>query len=235
MLTSVYNYWHSTHHRCSLCGLNPADDVSGLCHACHDDLPWLDHACPICAEPRAVASNALCPRCSRHLPPFQSTTAALTYRFPVDRLLSSVKYHRRPQLLRWLTACLAERIQQRQQPLPEMLIPVPSHPLTLWRRGFNQAELIASLLASQLSITQKNLLRKRLLTQHQLELDRAQRLKNLTGAFVVDGAPARHIAIVDDVMTTGATVTQAARALRQAGAGEIEVWVIARTAASHHR
>lgn len=112
---------------------------------------------------------------------------------------------------------------------------MPSHPLTLWRRGFNQAELIASLLASQLSITQKNLLRKRLLTQHQLELDRAQRLKNLTGAFVVDGAPARHIAIVDDVMTTGATVTQAARALRQAGAGEIEVWVIARTAASHHR
>lgn len=235
MLTQVYNYWQTIHHRCYLCGLNPAENDGGLCRACHDDLPWLLHACPICAEPREVASTAPCPRCSRHLPPFQSTTAALRYSFPVDQLLFSVKYHRRPQLLRWLTACLAERIETRNQPLPELLIPIPSHPLTLLRRGFNQAELITSLLSSRLGIGQRALLRKRLLTPHQLQLDRAQRLKNLTRAFVVRGQPPKHIALVDDVMTTGATVTQAARSLRQAGAEQIEVWVIARTEASHHR
>ena len=226
---------HEVNHRllinqyCALCRLYPATR-HGLCDGCHADLPWLLGGCPRCAEPLVADLNLHCPRCQQQPPAFDRTLAAFSYRFPLTELIPAVKYQRQPTALGWLSATLAELIDDRLERKPQLLLPVPMHPWQLFRRGFNQAALIAERLSRELGIPYHDgILRKIRNTSHQADLGRTERQANLRGSFACQGRVPAHVAIVDDVMTTGSTADELARLLRRHGAEQIDVWLLART------
>lgn len=217
---------------CALCRRNPAMPT-GLCEDCHGDLPWLIAACPRCAEPLPPHHQGLCVHCLQDPPPFDATLAAFSYSFPLNQLLPRIKYHRRPAALGWLSRSLATLLHERIRVRPELLLPVPQHPLRELHRGFNQAALIAAELSRMLQIPLSDQrIRKLSLTSHQAELGRAERLANLRGSFALHGPVPERVALVDDVMTTGSTAREISRLLRAQGVRHIQVWVLARTPAS---
>ncbi|MEZ5542264.1 MAG: ComF family protein [Pseudomonadota bacterium] len=215
--------------RCRLCG-DPAAAASRLCAPCEQELPWLNGACARCARPGPETLR--CGVCQRRPPAFDRTTALLQYRPPVDYLLKRLKFSGELAIAPLLAGLLAERIAVRTAPLPALLIPVPLHRSRVRERGYNQAGLLARCLGQQLALpVAARLCARRRATRPQSLLNPADRQRNLRRAFAVRAPlPATHLAIVDDIMTTGHTAGALARALKRAGAGEVEVWVIARAA-----
>ena len=214
---------------CWLCG---ASGCTGreLCHGCLLDLPWLLMACTRCAQPLPAAEASLCPRCLRRPPPFQRVFAPFLYATPVDLLIQGFKFRADLPAGRLLAELLADHLQDEQE-LPELLLPVPLHPRRLRERGFNQAWEITRVLGRRLGLAVDATLLSRLRhTEAQRELIGKQRRRNVRGAFgLARPLPARHVAIVDDVLTTGHTAMELARMLRRAGADRVDVWVVART------
>ncbi|MFT4178724.1 MAG: ComF family protein [Thermomonas sp.] len=214
--------------RCLVCGQAgmPGRD---LCNACHADLPWLDNACERCALPLPHAGT--CGACLQHSPPLDAVHAAFDYAFPLDRLLPRLKFHRDFAAGRVLAQCMAERFAT--LPRPDALVPVPLHRMRLRQRGYDQTLELAKLLARALALPLRaKLLHRQKSTRAQSRLDANARRRNLRGAFRVDAAstlPA-HVVLLDDVMTTGATLHAAAIALRKAGAQRVDAWVCARVA-----
>jgi ComF family protein len=216
--------------RCLLCRARTRSD-SGWCDGCYADLPWLRHACPICAAPLALDSRAPCGACQRKAPAFDRTIAALHYASPADRLIVSLKFHQRLELARALGWVLAQRIRLAAVSMPQVVIPVPLHRSRLRERGYNQSLEVARIVAKQLSLTVSARAAKRVrATASQMTLPRHERARNVRNAFVVHykHVADRHVAIVDDVMTSGHTINALAKALRRAGARNISVWIIAR-------
>jgi ComF family protein len=161
--------------------------------------------------------------------------AALAYDYPVDRLVTGLKYQRKLLFARVLGELLAIRIKEAlvygELEIPELIMPVPMHRWRLARRTYNQAEEIARWLQRDLRVPVESsqLLRVRN-TPRQTSLSRAVRLRNIHGAFHVRGNVAdKRIALVDDVITTAATVRELAQILKRAGAAEVQVWAVART------
>ncbi|WP_425497872.1 ComF family protein [Lysobacter arvi] len=213
--------------RCLVCserGANGGD----LCRTCRDELPWLRDACTRCALPLAVGAD-LCGDCLRRPPPQTLVRAAFVYRTPVDRLLPRAKFHGDLASLRLLSELMGDRLGDAEQ--PEALAPIPLHRERLRRRGYDQALELARPLARRLGVPLRDdLLRRVRSTAAQSRLDAGARRRNLRGAFEVRtraSLPA-HVALVDDVMTTGATARSAALALRRAGVQRVDVWVCAR-------
>lgn len=173
-----------------------------------------------------------CGHCQQRPPAFDSTTALFHYHPPVDYLLKRLKFASELAIAPLLARLLAERIATRNASLPDLLVAVPLHRTRLRERGFNQASLLALQLGTRLGIpVAPRLCTRRRATQPQSLLSTTARRLNLRRAFAIqDNVPAAHIAIVDDVMTTGHTAGELARTLKQAGAQHIEVWVIARAA-----
>lgn len=211
--------------RCLLCG-EPGAHGRDLCPACLAALPRQRCACPRCALPLPQPAAA-CGDCLRQPPPFDRSLAAYTYGFPLDRLLPRFKFHGDLAAGRELAAGLIEAAITADR--PQTLIPVPLHPARLRERGYNQALELARPLAAALALPLRpNLLQRRRATDPQTELDAATRRRNVRGAFLAPGPVPGHIALVDDVMTTGATLAECARVLRHAGAERVDVWVVAR-------
>ena len=149
----------------------------------------------------------------------------------MNRLVRGFKFKRQLAAGRILSHLVCERIALTKPDLPEMLIPVPLHGLRMISRGFNQAYELASYTGKVLNLPlQANALRRKRRTRAQSGLSRKQRRQNLRGAFSWCGPrkPGRHVALIDDVMTTGTTVTECARVLKKAGAKRVDVWVAAR-------
>jgi len=216
--------------RCLTCG-EAAGDAIDLCPACLAGLPWLGPACPHCALPLpgAQAPGVACGACQAAPPPLDRVHAACLYAFPLDRLLPRFKFHRDLAAGRLLAQLMAERFERLAR--PGALVPVPLHRARLRQRGYDQALELARPLASALQIPLRpELLRRVRATAAQSELDKAARARNLRNAFRAEPALAlpRHVALVDDVMTTGATLHAAARALRAAGVARVDAWVCAR-------
>jgi len=215
---------------CRLCG-DSSGQAARLCAPCAAELPWLTTTCTQCAQPvTALSPHGHCGACQRRRPAFAQTTALFHYQPPVDHLLKRLKFARELAVAPLLAGMLAERLDQREQALPGQLVPVPLHHSRLRERGFNQATELARSLGRQLHIPVAHHLCKRLRpTEPQSQLPPAARRLNLRNAFTVPGTPeCSHLAIVDDVMTTGHTANELARALKRAGAENVEVWVIAR-------
>jgi ComF family protein len=149
---------------------------------------------------------------------------------PARDSIHTLKYHAGFLQAHWLGTLMAQRLSLRVEPLPQLLIPVPLHRTRLMRRGYNQAQELARVIARSLAIELAPHAAKRVrTTPDQIGQTRAQRRKNLHGAFLVDQCVfGKHIALLDDVMTTGATLTELAMAARKAGASKIEVWAAAR-------
>lgn len=227
---------------CVLCGQRSARDVD-LCRECEEALDVNAGACPRCAAPFAAPRDAaasedatgVCGTCLASPPPWRRTVAPFAYSAPLSRIVTGLKSGNGLLEARVLGALLLPFVRQRyaDEALPEALLPVPMTWRRRWQRGYNQAELLGRELGRALERPQ---LRNRLVrVKHappQRSLPRAARLRNLRGAFRVKGPlGARRVALVDDVTTTGATVRAAASALLAAGASEVDVWTVAKTAA----
>lgn len=231
MFFTHMNNWIKNTQSCALCG-TPAASHHGLCEDCHADLPWQVAFCQQCALPLPVQySPGLCSHCQQYPPAFDRTLAAFRYDFPLSQLLPNIKYQRRPEAIGWLGQVLAEylRLHYEATAWPDALVPVPMH---LWNetlRGFNQSRLLADVLSRQLQLPLWHGLQKHRRTPHQADLGLRQRQQNLAHAFRLTHTPPRHPAIIDDVMTTGATANSLAQLLKQAGAQQVDIWVLART------
>jgi ComF family protein len=214
--------------RCLVCGEAGAHGRD-LCAACHAALPWQGPACRRCALPMPQAGT--CGHCLQQPPPLQEAHAVFDYAFPLDRLLPRLKFHGDFAAGRVLAQAMADRVAV--LPRPDAIVPIPLHRTRLRQRGYDQALELAKPLAHALRLPLRaDALQRRKTTSAQSRLDAAARQRNLRDAFAgVDRTrlPA-YVVLVDDVMTTGATLHAAARALRDAGVERVDAWVCARVA-----
>lgn len=217
---------------CVLCRGVGQRPVLDICAACEADLPVNVPACRLCAQPLGdAASDVPCGACLRRPPRFDAGYCAFRYAYPVDHLVQGIKYRGAVAQGRVLSELLAQRLRRtRVDPLPELLVPVPLAPRRFRERGYNQAIELGRYVEKRLHIPMRAdvVIRVRE-TREQAALEKRERRKNIRGAFqVVRDLPATHIAIVDDVITTGSTVNELARVLKKAGARRVEVWAVAR-------
>ena len=212
--------------RCLVCA-EPGLDGMDLCGDCDASLPRLRHACRRCAIPLAQAGT--CGACLRSLSPVGRVHAACEYAAPIDRLMPRFKFHEDLAAGRVLSQLMTEAFFSLER--PDALVPIPLHVRRLRSRGYDQALELARPVARALRIPlQARLLVRRRATAPQSERDAPARRRNVRGAFQVraHAAVPRHVVLVDDVMTTGATLQAAASALLLAGAERVDAWVCAR-------
>lgn len=209
---------------CVLCGA--ASRSGAWCAACDAALSYLDTAhCPVCALP--TPRGETCGRCLRHAPLFNSTTAVFAYKFPLDKLIQSYKFNAQLALAGEFACKLAACVTT----LPDCMVAMPLHPARLRERGYNQSEELARLLAHKLNVNLASRTCQRVRdTPPQSALAWKERSRNMRKAFICDAdMHGKHVAMVDDVMTSGASLNELALALRRAGAREVSAWVVART------
>lgn len=209
---------------CVLCGT--FSRVGGWCAACDADLPYLPATCcPICALP--THEGKTCGQCLQEKLHFDRTVAVFAYAFPINRLVQALKHKEKLMLAH----CLAEKLAQRITRHPDHLVAMPLHPRRLRSRGFNQSLELARHLGRHLNIPLlPDACERNRDTPPQAALTRKERNQNVRQAFnCTQDFQGKHIAIIDDVMTSGASLDELAQSLRKAGAIEISAWVIART------
>lgn len=235
--------------RCLLCQL-PSQQRFPLCRGCEQDLPWLNSYCLQCAEPLPESPTLAligpqapvslrCGHCLQQPPAFTLAYAPLRYEFPIDLLMQRIKHRADYHSIELLSRLFCQRLQQHAQhlPLPQQLLPVPLHSKRLRQRGFNQSLELALSIGQRLGIpVNTKLCSRELDTPHQQGLSAIQRRRNLTDAFRVnqtqlDRIGGAHVALIDDVMTTGTTAHMLASTLRRAGVEQIDIWCLARTPA----
>ena len=215
---------------CLVCGrvrAEAADGTAGLCAKCEEALPHDPAArrCALCGAPNDTTLE-VCQECAATPRPWQFGVTVFPYRGSAGDLVREYKYHRATAFAPYFAHAIAKTWRQ-AAPLirPTCIVPIPLHWTRRLRRGFNQAELVASFLARDLGIPCITPLRRTRQTGHQARLDAAARVKNLRRAFQVP--PRRKaqvedqtILLIDDVFTTGATLTAGAEVLLAAGARE---------------
>lgn len=230
--------------RCLLCH-RPSGRKLDLCRPCEAALPTLGNACSCCAQPLIHAG--VCGYCQRLPPSFVAVFAPFRYQFPTDGMIQSFKYGGKLKQGRVLSALLARRLRDAglthsgSTPAganntelipPDVLLPVPLHWRRQLNRGFNQAELIARELSrsSHIPINTRIISRTRN-TSAQEGLQRKERQRNLKQAFAMRGEVKNlSVAVIDDVVTTASTAEAIANCLMRAGARQVQIWAIARTA-----
>lgn len=218
--------------RCLLCG-SAGTAGRDLCAGCASDFVPNAMCCPRCALPLSVPAP-LCGECLARDPPFGRAWVPFVYAHPLDLLETRFKFGADLAAGRVLADGMVDRAVADRPERPEALVPVPLHAARLRERGYNQALELARSLATAFGIPLRaDLLRRLRATPPQTGLDAKTRRRNLRGAFAVavDAVPPDHVALVDDVMTTGATLRECARMLRRAGVTRVDVWALARAPA----
>ena len=218
---------------CWLCQLPLRIALHGLCSICLRQLPRLPSLCPCCGLP--AASDALpCGRCLLRPPPWQALISVSHYQPPLSTWVNQLKFSgitalrvmlARLLLLSWLNA-----YRRGQTVRPDLLMCVPLHARRCWRRGYNQTALLATPLARWLECEFSLALSRQRAGAVQHQLSARQRRRNLRGAFCLEtDVNGRHIALIDDVVTTGSTVREISRRLQGRGAASVQVWCLCRT------
>ncbi len=211
---------------CFLCGSSGQREI--LCGPCEKHLPRLSSACcPVCSLPTLDGSR--CGRCVKKPPAFDASVAAFDYGFPLDLLIQQFKYSQQLALAPWLAERLLERLSD--MPMPEAALAMPLGRARLRERGFNQSLEIAKPLCRALDVALLPRACERIRdTESQTTLPWKERAKNVRGAFACrENFTGKHVAIIDDVMTSGASVNELAKTLKKSGAARVSAWVIART------
>lgn len=227
--------WLKNTQACLLCD-ESTQTAECVCTACESQLPWLTEHCEVCALPLPM-DGLICGQCQRQPPAFKQVVAPFTFSFPVDTMITRFKHQARWPLGHLLGRLLGQHLRHRldnaELSRPDCLLPVPMARKRLRERGYNQALMLARWLSEELGIgVDEHLLLRPQETVAQQALDAKTRRRNLLGAF--DLAPGalvqgRHFALVDDVLTTGATAHSLARLLLSAGARQVDVYCLART------
>lgn len=227
--------WRRWPRLCELCR-SWAD--RSLCTACVQRLaPPAAPRCLRCALTLGSPGHQHCADCRRDPPPFERCHTLGDYTYPWDELITAFKFRGRADLAGPLARALADRLTEQNADPVDLVVPVPLSPTRLRERGYNQAWELARRVAAARGLATDPLSLQRLRdTPHQVGLTRRDREANLRDAFWVPPARAarvqqRHIALVDDVLTTGVTAAAASRALLAAGASRVQLWVLARTPA----
>ncbi|MCG7390349.1 DNA utilization protein GntX [Pantoea sp. ACRSB] len=218
---------------CWLCRLPLRVAAHGLCSVCLSTLPPLPLLCPRCGLP-AGSSRIVCGRCLRSPPPWQALVCVSGYQPPLSRWVRQLKFYRitalRVMLARLLLLSWLEAHRTRGLRRPDLLLCVPLHKMRAWRRGYNQAALLAQPLARWLGCEFQEGVRRRRRGALQHRLSASQRRRNVRGAFQLEIAVrGRHIALIDDVVTTGNTVGEISRILLAQGAASVQIWCLCRT------
>lgn len=231
--------------KCLLC--DEPCTTSSVCTPCNQDLPKLGICCCQCALPIQTEhkielnEKLRCGECINQSPSFTKTICLYSYEFPIPSLLKQIKYKRRRYWLKPLSTNLAVRIletlSQDTNQIPDVLIPIPLHPKKRRKRSYNQSELMAKILSKETGIPViTNLLLKVRETGTQTKLNKAERMKNLKNSLAIKhdektilSIKSKHIALIDDVMTTKSTAELASELLLKAGAKRVDIWCLART------
>ena len=222
---------------CMVCGKSIQAAYS-LCRECEAELPWIQSACFRCGSeyPEDQLLGNRCGTCLLNPPPFRQCQSLFNYTQPISTLIADFKFRGQLDIgfaLAWL---LAERMLAcyRIAPKPDLLIPVPLHRRRLRARGFNQALEIARLVARQCAIPMSNrAVRRTRHTPAQTTMNSARRRRlNLQNAFDLNRGKqlenVKSVALIDDVVTTGATVSELSKLLQSHGVDRVEVWCLAR-------
>ncbi|HSH71639.1 MAG TPA: ComF family protein [Methylophilaceae bacterium] len=189
-------------------------------------MPWhVAEQCPQCAL--LAYGGQLCGNCIASSPEFDATSALFRYEYPLDSMLQRYKYGQSLTMADTFASLMTSTISTK----PDLVIPMPLHPQRLQERGFNQSLEIARIIAQKMDIRLETTACKRIkLSPPQASLPLKQRVKNMKGAFSCDTSlDGLHVALLDDVMTTGASLNALAKAVKSAGARHVECWVVART------
>lgn len=216
---------------CQLCTA-PGHEGLDICEACMQHLPRLEIFCKRCALALNYQGVELCGSCLQKPPPYTRTYAPFIYTNPIDRLIINLKHNAHLSCVHLLGSLFVKAWQHQNShdALPECLLPVPLHPARLRERGFNQSLELARILGASLHIpVAPRLVARTRATLSQQGLRMHQRRLNVHQAFTITrhSLPS-HIAIVDDVMTTGSTVAEIASLLKKSGVARVDVWVLAR-------
>jgi ComF family protein len=223
---------------CLLCGL--ISHKGRCCAGCEADLPWLEYACGRCGyalyhpSPLGMHVDAKsCGECLKRSPPYDNTIALFRYEPPMDHVLLSIKFKRHLAYARMLGEMMVRKVEMhyRDRPMPELILPVPLHNQRLKTRGYNQALEIVRPVAKRLKIPLSlHDCMRTVETQPQATVPAEEREQNIKKAFLlVREVRAQHVAIFDDVVTTGSTVAEITRVLKKAGVARVDVWCCART------
>lgn len=214
---------------CVLCHAK-SDQQIDLCSHCQHDLPYWQHGCCKCGTV-LNGHEKICGDCLRETPPFDYTFALCDYVAPIAKLILDLKFQHQLIYAKILGELMAEKLKHRREKLPQCIIPVPLSKKRLRERGFNQAIELAKPISKCLHIpTEINCCWRTRHTEAQAMLLAKHRHKNIKNAFVVkESLKAKHIAIVDDVVTTGHTIRELSRMLRKNGVTKIEIWCCAKT------
>ena len=214
---------------CLVCGA-AGDAGEDICFACRDDLPWLGHACRVCAIPLRPPATR-CGHCILVPPAWCSAVAVCRYDFPADALVGELKFRHRMAAGRLMGGLLAQAVetQRADHRPPDRIVSLPLHRRRLAERGFNQASEITRELSRRSGIPSDGSCLTRIrATEAQHLLPAKERRRNVHGAFRSHSVDGLEILLVDDVMTTGATLEAATAALLAAGAAQVDVAVFAR-------
>ena len=235
----VYNWLKNTltktlSKQCLLC-LSPTNNTYQLCSHCEADLPSNSSHCIFCASPfstNILKNNLVCGQCQKKPPHYTTSTIPNLYAPPLKELIGQFKFHGNIYCAPLLAQTFLRSVKHRKNNLPECIIPVPLHKKRLRERGFNQSLELARIVSEQLQIPlDYTLCQRKKSTPFQSGLSAKQRQQNLKNAFHLKKTHAyKHVAIFDDVVTTGTTVNELAKQLKLSGIETIEVWAIARTA-----
>ena len=221
---------------CVVCGLEPGAASTSICQYCETDFFARETArCERCAIRLPGANSGtppVCGRCLAEMPHFDTTMTLADYVSPIDGMVMALKFTARLDLAQFFGQLLASRLSALSLPSKDSIVmPVPLAFERTQQRGFNQSHHIARALAAaaKLRLVDDRLLRVRhTVPQQTLELN--ERRRNVRGAFAVEGSVSvQHVFVVDDVMTTGSTLNEVARVLKQAGASQIHNLIVART------
>lgn len=218
---------------CWLCRMPLALSKWGVCSVCTRALGGLK-GCPQCGLP-AVSQTLPCGRCLKKAPPWRALVAVDDYVLPLSRLVHQFKFSSQTRLAKPLARLLLLAVLQarRTRGLPkiDLIMNVPLFRRRHWRRGYNQSDLLCRPLARWLGCRYAACALKRVhATAVQHRLNARLRKRNLKNAFRLElPVNGLHIAIVDDVVTTGSTVAELSRLLLQSGAASVQVWCLCRT------
>jgi ComF family protein len=217
---------------CILCGY--ASGGTNICAPCSDELPRIGACCRKCSLPLEDPADRVCSHCRKYAPPWDSAIAALVYGFPVDQLVRRFKFSRSLACGELLAQELTRAVSHRCSHQPDAIVPVPLHRTRYLARAFNQSELLARHTGKRQGIpVYSGLLHRRRRTRAHSGLDAVSRRINIKGAFRCRLTSrqrdyVRHVALVDDVLTTGATLSECTRALQAEGISKVTIWVVAR-------